>query len=125
MRDTVRNGMSAAELARTDAWRAGWQYLETGYFWESHEVWEPVWMALPVGAQERALAQAAIQLANASLKARMGRPRAVSRLCDIAQALLDGGGWRGCATMAIAPARLRMILADLRGSESRSNSERK
>lgn len=97
--------------------------METGYFWEAHEVWEPVWMALPAGAAERALAQATIQLANASLKARMGRPRAVSRLCDIAQALLDGAGWQGCATMGVAPARLRMILVDLRGGESRSDKE--
>ncbi|MCA0870690.1 DUF309 domain-containing protein [Seohaeicola saemankumensis] len=110
--------MSAAELAGTDAWRAGWQYFETGFYWEAHELWEPVWMALPEGAPDRALVQASIQLANACLKARMGRLRAVFRLCDIAQGLLDGGGWQGCAAMDVPANRLRMILDRLRGGES-------
>ena len=118
LRGTVRNGMSAAELARTDAWRAGWQYLEAGFYWEAHELWEPVWMALPAGTPERALVQAAIQLANVCLKARMGRLRAVFRLCNIVQGLLEGGGWQGCAAMGVRSDRLRMILDRLRDGES-------
>ena len=78
---SVRPGMSAAELAQNDAWRAGLQYLETGYFWEAHEALEPLWMALPADNPERNLVQMVIQLANAALKARMQRPGAVERLC--------------------------------------------
>lgn len=118
LRGAVHDGMSTAELARTDAWLAGWQCFETGFYWEAHELWEPVWMALPEGAPERALVQAAIQLANAGLKARMGRLRAVFRLCDIAQGLLDGGGWQGCAAMGVPADCLRMILGRLRDGES-------
>lgn len=84
----VRAGMTVAELAETRAWAAGWRFLRAGYFWEAHEVLEPVWMALPEGSAERAFVQAAIQTANAALKRRMGRPRAVSRLCAMVRELL-------------------------------------
>lgn len=83
LRDTARPGMTAAVLAMTPAFRAGLLYLEKGFYWEAHEVLEPVWMALPRGSAERHLVQALIQLANARLKARMGRSRAVGRLGGI------------------------------------------
>lgn len=82
---SVRSGMSAAALARTAAFRAGFCYLEAGYFWEAHEAWEPVWQALPPNSAERHFVQAIIQLANAELKLRMQRPRAALRLCAIAE----------------------------------------
>ena len=81
IRDTVRPGATARELADSPAWAAGLAYLEDGFFWEAHEVLEPVWMALPHGSREREMVQALIQLANACLKREMGRPRAVLRLC--------------------------------------------
>ena len=40
----------------------------------------PVWAALPQNSVERRLVQALIQIANAGLKARMGRTKAVARL---------------------------------------------
>ena len=43
---------------------------------------EAVWMQCPVGSSEREMTQALIQLANARLKQRMGKPRAVLRLCE-------------------------------------------
>lgn len=85
---TARPGMAPAELAASRAWTAGWQFLNTGYFWEAHEVWEPVWLALPETAPERGFVRAAIQTANAALKARMGRPHAVARLCAMVRVLL-------------------------------------
>lgn len=63
-------------------------WLRSGFFWETHELLEAVWMALPDGTPEKRLAQAAIQLANAHLKARMGRPNATARLCDQIDTLL-------------------------------------
>lgn len=81
---SVRPGMSAAALAQTAAFRAGFRYLEAGYFWEAHEAWEPVWQTLPPNSSERQFVQAIIQLANAELKLRMRRPRAARRLCAIA-----------------------------------------
>lgn len=73
------------DLTLTLAWRAGLHYLENGFFWEAHEALEPVWMATAPNSAERHLVQGLIQFANASLKAVMQRPRAVRRLCDIAE----------------------------------------
>lgn len=84
LRATARPGMTEADLAASPAFRAGLAYLHAGFFWESHEVLEPVWMALPPNSPARQMAQALIQLANARLKDRMGRPRAAARLRALA-----------------------------------------
>jgi len=85
IKDTARPGMDADALGQSRALVVGLAYLDAGYFWECHEVLEAVWMALPDGAPERAMVQAIIQLANARLKLKMNRPRAVLRLCDIVE----------------------------------------
>ena len=46
-------------------------------------------MALPNPSPERDMTQALIQLANARLKLKMGKPRATLRLCVMVQGLLD------------------------------------
>ena len=71
------------------AWRHGLRFYRAGYFWEAHEMWEAVWMALPEGP-ERRLVQASIQQANARLKERMGQARAAARLRGEAARWLDG-----------------------------------
>ena len=113
---TARAGMTAAELAESDAWKAGWQFLQTGFCWEAHELFEPVWMALPPNSRERAFVQAAIQIANAALKARMGRPRAVLRLCEIAGCHLAAAGAPGAVAMRVDPDRLPVRIAKLRAA---------
>ncbi len=80
IRDSARHGMTPDQLAASDAFQTGLRFLHTGWFWEAHEVLEPVWMACPPNSRERALCRALIQLANARLKARMGRPQAAARL---------------------------------------------
>lgn len=90
IRDTAQAGMTVQELSTSDAFQCGLSYLETGYFWEAHEVLEPVWMVLPEGSDERQVLQALIQLANAQLKIKMDRPKAAKRLCDIVHGLLEG-----------------------------------
>ena len=84
LRATARPGMDEGDLAASPAFRAGLDYLHAGFFWESHEVLEPVWMALPPGHPARHLTQALIQIANARLKDRMGRPQAAARLRGLA-----------------------------------------
>lgn len=84
--DSVLPGSSAKELTETIAWRAGLLFLQKGYFWEAHEVLEPVWMALPDDDPDRQLVQALIQYANAGLKRRMNRPKAAQRLAVLASA---------------------------------------
>lgn len=106
--------MTPAALAASDAWCAGWQFLRQGYFWEAHELFEPVWMALPPNSRERALVQGVIQVANAALKARMRRPRAVLRLCDLAERHLGAAGAAGAEAMRADGAWLENEIARLR-----------
>ncbi|MFY9211143.1 MAG: DUF309 domain-containing protein [Aestuariivita sp.] len=83
--DSVTPGMGRDALQHTLAWRAGLLFLEQGYFWEAHEVLEPVWMATPHDSAEHQMVQGAIQLANAALKQVMNRPAAARRLCERAR----------------------------------------
>jgi predicted metal-dependent hydrolase len=107
----VTGGMGPDDLVRTDAWAAGLLYLDKGFFWEAHEVLEPVWMATEPGSAEREIVQALIQIANAALKVRMNRPRAVLRLCDIADAHVSAAGRDA---MGLARASLRARIAGIR-----------
>ncbi len=82
--------MSVAQIRASDAWQGGWVLFDQGFFWEAHEVWEPVWMCLPRHSDERTMVQACIQLANAHLKKIMGRPNAVLRLCGMVERQIEG-----------------------------------
>lgn len=110
----VRAGMSVEALAGSACWRAGWTCYAAGYFWEAHELFEPVWMTLPEGSRERQFAQAAIQLANAALKARMGRGAAVARLCELAQAHLRAAACAGDSMLGVSCGDLGRAISDLR-----------
>ena len=85
IRGTAQPGMSEAALANSDAFQMGLRYLKRGFYWEAHEVLEPVWMACPPNAVSRSVVQGLIQLANARLKVKMGKPKAAARLFDIAR----------------------------------------
>ncbi len=88
LKSTALPGHNAAELAACDAFTAGIRFLHEGYYWESHEVLEAVWMRLPDGSTERAFVQGLIQLANGHLKLRMGRHKAALRLVGQARSLV-------------------------------------
>jgi len=101
----ARPGDPLVRLAASTAWAVGQDFLREGYFWEAHEVLEALWLACPPNGAERLSVQAAIQLANAGLKARMGRLRAAARLLDIARALSAEARARGGhPALALAPA---------------------
>ena len=85
---TARQHMSPVQLAQSEAFCTGLYYFRSGYFWEAHELFEPVWMALGEGSDDRRFLQALIQLANAQLKIKMQRPKAAKRLCMIVRDLL-------------------------------------
>ncbi|MGI9370631.1 MAG: DUF309 domain-containing protein [Ruegeria sp.] len=72
--------MSVPQLVKSEAWLAGWTLFRQEYYWEAHEVWEPVWLHLPPNSAERLVVRACIQLANALLKEKMGWPKAALRL---------------------------------------------
>jgi predicted metal-dependent hydrolase len=117
--DNVKRSAGSAKLDRCPAWRTGWLYFRAGYYWEAHEVWEAVWLLLPEQSIERAVVQAAIQYANACLKARMGRPNAVQRLCGLALGLLsDHAAQRRVGGVNLADLRAEIqCLADTAESE--------
>ncbi len=94
IRDTARPGMSVAELTECEAFKAGLAYLEAGYFWESHEVLEPVWLACNPAGAERLFVQGLIQLTNARLKLRMGQPKAAARIGEIARKQFEEAAYR-------------------------------
>ncbi len=81
------------------AWHYGIRLLNNGYYWEAHEVLETVWMNALPNSRERFLLQAVIHLANARLKANMGRHQAVSRLSALAMGCLE----RAYAACAVGP----------------------
>ena len=97
--DAVR--ADAADLEASEAFRHGLLYLREGFFWEAHEVLEPVWMALPEGS-ERSFVQGLIQLANGRLKMRMDRPGAALRLARIARGLVAARGSGLCMGLEVA-----------------------
>ncbi|MBL3705460.1 DUF309 domain-containing protein [Sulfitobacter sp. BDSS02] len=111
--------MSLEELEQTLAWRAGWLFVRNGYFWEAHEVLEPVWMTLDAGP-ERQFVQGVIQVANAALKLKMGRPNAVRRLCDIADGHLDACG-EADAIMGLPLSEVRWFIEETRGKANLSD----
>ena len=70
--------------AENIAWQYGIRLFNNGYYWESHEVLEAVWLKALPNSRERYLLQAIIHFANACLKRKMSRPKAVMRLSALA-----------------------------------------
>ncbi len=79
--------------------------LERGYYWEVHEVLEPLWMVEPPNGARREGLQGLIQFANGALKVSMGRPGAAARLFAIAREHLASAG-PGCGFDAPAIAAI-------------------
>jgi hypothetical protein len=99
------------------AYRNGLALYRAGYFWEAHEVWEPVWMAAAPGSRVRSLLQGLIQLTNACLKVAMGRPRAARRLLDLAEGHVREavGGRGGGVLLGLEPASVAEDIRRFRG----------
>ncbi|RST85978.1 DUF309 domain-containing protein [Aquibium carbonis] len=87
-----------------EAWCYGFQLYGGGFFWEAHEVWEPVWAGAAPNSAERHLVQGLIQLANACLKLRMERQRATLRLIRDARLRLAEAG--AAPLMGIEPGQV-------------------
>jgi hypothetical protein len=80
--------------ARHPALRYAFALNAAGYFWESQEMLEAVWAAAPQGGRERILLRACIQIANANLRLRMGKPHAAARFFGEALKELNALGVR-------------------------------
>ena len=99
---------AAAPLETIDQmWRENTTYLygldlyAAGFFWEAHEVWEPVWIRSTGNSRERLLVQGLIQLSNACLKIAMNRPAAARRLLQISQGKLREAAIGGPILMGV------------------------
>ncbi len=73
----------------TAATHLGWQYglrlINQAYYWEAHEVLEPVWWQAAANSPARHLVQTTIHLTNGALKIRLGRVAAAHRLASMAR----------------------------------------
>ena len=111
---------SAPPLTDPALWRENATYLygcqlyTAGFFWEAHEVWEPVWMHAPPNSHARALIQGLIQLANACLKIRMARPHAARRLLAMSRAHIEEAGYD--PVMGLDPATLHAQISAFEAS---------
>lgn len=89
LKATVSDDIAPADLPETEAFKAGRAFYKAGYYWECHEVLDPVWMRTTDPSAERDIVLALIQLANARLKLRLRRPREAWRLCDMVETHLS------------------------------------
>jgi len=80
--ETVPARLDPGAVSHHEAFRYGADLFNAGYFWEAHEIWEPVWLALPPNSCARFACQAVIQAANAFLKLAGGRPNAFLRIAS-------------------------------------------
>ena len=88
IKEDINPNLAPLELINSKAMAHGLFYLEQGFYWEAHEVLEPIWLALESHPMERQLVQALIQIANGLLKLEMGQPKAATRLSAIAHDLV-------------------------------------
>jgi len=71
------------------AYRYGWRLFCHGFYWEAHELWEAVWLASRPNSREKLMLKAVIQLANARLKADMGKAQASQRIAGKIHRLVE------------------------------------
>lgn len=112
---------SSATAGDNTAWCYGIRLLNEGYYWEAHEVLEPVWLNAAPNSRERHLVQAIIHLANGRLKEVMAQSRArfrIAELCRTAfqEAFPEGRSIQLMGLEKEAALRAAATLAD--GSES-------
>ena len=80
--------ISSDNASSNEVWLYGLRLIEEGYYWEAHEILEPVWFNAKPNSRERFFIQGIIQFANATLKAEMRKPKAALRLCALCDELL-------------------------------------
>lgn len=102
---------ATATAARNEAWLYSLRLFDARYWWEAHEVLEAVWLNAPPNSAERAQVQAVIQLANAALKAELGKPNAAARLLTLTRERIAEAALGGKAVMGLTGKRLQEVAA--------------
>ena len=87
-RNSVQHGadfQAPAEPLTEEQWSINqgychaWRLLQAGYYWEAHELWEQVWIALGRRGVAADFVKSLIKIAAAGVKAREGRAEGVRR----------------------------------------------
>lgn len=100
----------ASNWTSNDAYLFGFHLYSNGFFWEAHEVWEPVWLGTPVNSPERFVVKGLIQISNCCLKLAMHRRNAAQRLAAEAAACFDEALCRGAhVVMGLKAAEARLL----------------
>ncbi|MEL6373849.1 MAG: DUF309 domain-containing protein [Pseudomonadota bacterium] len=93
----------------------GLRLYEARYFWEAHEVWEPVWLAASPNSAPRCFLAGVIQLANAALKLSLVQPKAARRLIALSCQHVDEARARGACGPRYDAQTLEALAAAARG----------
>ena len=80
--------MNPADWGRNEDYLHGVDLFNRGYFWEAHEAWEPLWVALPPESPPAEFLQGLINLSASLLKIRMGECASAVKLWNSAARLL-------------------------------------
>lgn len=72
--------LPASDWRLAEAYLFGCDLYNRSFFWEAHEAWEALWQVTRQDRRQHRYLQGLIQAANAQLKLRLGKPRAVERL---------------------------------------------
>jgi len=100
------------QFSSSNAWRFGLAFLNDGYFWESHEVLESIWLAAAQNSAQKCMVQGIIQLANAGLKFKMKQDDAGNRLLIMADGLIEEASRRGgLAVLGLSAANISILRA--------------
>lgn len=95
IKSTIPSEFDPSLIAQSPAFFAGVLFLENGFFWEAHEVLEPLWILCPANAPEKAFLQGIIQVANAKLKLLMERPKAAQKIYVLAKECFESAERNG------------------------------
>lgn len=103
------------ELRTCESFLWGIDLFNAGYYWEAHEAWEAVWIALGRAGEQADAIKGLIKLAAAGVKARVGAPTGVARHAARALELLSG------ADPAILPLNIQELCQQAAEVSSRPN----
>lgn len=95
---------AAAGLAQTHRWAI--DLFNHGYYWEAHEAWETIWIAVGRRGDQADFIKGLIKLTAAGVKLRQRRRRGAVRHARRAAEL-----FAGCARAAVAPEACRCELS--------------
>jgi uncharacterized protein len=96
-----------------DAYIAGFELFNEGYYWEAHEQWEAVWIAVGRSGVAGSLLKGLIKLAAAGVKIRQGRGDAALSLLDGARADFEAASRSSAQIAGVDVAAILALLPEV------------